>query len=64
MLSVRAGATAFIYLTLSVPIAQFTIVDEPGCFFGGISVGFGCRVSFSLYSLHISGRQLLNNSSL
>lgn len=60
MCSVHADATAFTYLTLLVPVVQFTIVDEPSWSFGGINLDVG----FSLHSLHKTGHQLSNNFSL
>lgn len=49
MCFVHADATAFTYLTLLVPVAQFTTVDEPSCFFGGIHLDLGLALVYIVY---------------
>lgn len=44
--SVHADATAFTYLTLLVPVAQFMLVDEPSWFFGGINLDVGLALVY------------------
>lgn len=46
MCSVHADATAFTYLALLVPVAQFTIADEPSCLFGGIHLDVGLALVY------------------